>query len=729
MNLVIVESPNKIKKISQILGNKFKIMASVGHFRDLPSENMAVNTNTFEAEYKITKPKVVSDLKKSIKNIKCIYIATDPDREGEGIAWHLIQVLNLKYPHYKRMTFTEITPHALQIALKKADDDGRLNQNMADAYQARRIIDRVIGYTISPFLWKRIQGAKSAGRVQSVATRLIIDKERLIGEHKSEEKYVISGLFLTENKEEFKGKLDYVPEKYEESMRILELCKRNKFSVKDVSSKIVWNSPPPAFKTSVYQQEVGKRFGLSPKQAMSVAQKLFEKGKITYHRTDITKLSDYFCELARGYIINKFGEDFVGTLEKKESKGNAQGAHEAIRPTDINILFLDEEEFTDIEKKVYKMIWVRAVASLMAKEKCQRFTANISFECEYNFVSSYLLTLFLGFKILMEKEQSEENKIVMILKEGDNIFYEKIESKQTFTEPPKRYTEASFVKELENKNIGRPSTFANIVDTIQSRKYVLKKNDSPIYKNCIINTLEKGNITSNTSKTSFGDNKKRLFPTELGNTVTLFLSQNLEALMSYSYTSDLENDLDSISEGKQPWKNIARRVKSNLDTSLASIPEMTEEEKEEKKQQRTDRVIGMFEGKKMEFFMTRYGPCIKHMDTWYNLDKNIKNANEVSEEIALKVIQEKRQNIIQKKKEDEEFPTFECELNKKEGTLKVAKGQYGYYLRFVPKKGKGTKNDNYFLPKDMKEDEDAIKALTLKEMIKIVENVQEYRKK
>jgi DNA topoisomerase-1 len=812
MNLVIVESPNKIKKIQKILGNKFKIMASLGHFRDLPKSEMAIDfDNNFKPKYVITKNKVVSDLKKACQNKSCIYIATDPDREGEGIAFHLVQVLNLKYPKYRRMTFHEITPRAIQDALVTANQDGKLNMAMANAYQARRVIDRVVGYTVSPILWEHITGAKSAGRVQSIATRLILDKENIINEHKEETKFLISGTFNNEKVPEFKAKLEQIPKEHKEALNILELAKDSEFKVGDCKTKIVWHSPPGAFKTSVFQQEAGKRFGLTPKQSMGIAQKLYEKGLITYHRTDITKLSDYFIEKAKEYITSKYGEEYLSektkkfnpdkkTETKKNSDKNVQAAHEAIRPTDINKI--SPQDLSELEKKVYKMIWVRAVASLMAKEKCRRYTANILFSntTNYNFLASYLMTIFKGFKILTNEEETEDaNKVIVDLNKDDSVKYIKILSEQSFTEASKRYTEASLVKELENKGIGRPSTYASIVDTVQARKYVIKKNDSPVKKKCIIDTLSKGDISSKTIDKTFGDKKKRLFPTELGITTTNFLAKNLSTLMNYKFTAELENQLDEIANNQENWTDVVGNINDDMTSDINKIPKkvITEEEKKKKKERKEARNLGTYDNEKMEYIKTKYGPRVKWGDVWCNLADKYDDPKKVTEEIAVKAVKkqleknrlgklitfpytdgERKGNLIVSKGQygfygrfipDKGKPTKEDTFNlpddardseeeaseltleelvqcmmkkrnknkglisfnytdgKRKGKLIITKGQYGFYVKFIPDKGKPKKDDNFFLPKDIRDDEEMVASLTLEDLVEAVENTRKYR--
>ena len=498
VKLVIVESPAKIKKITSYLGNDFKVMASFGHFRDLPKKSMGIDLeNNYQATYEITNHKVVSELKKACGTASIVYLATDGDREGAGIAYHLLEVLKLSYPKAKRMVFNEITKAAIMAALAEADRDGKMNFNEVNSYKARRFIDKIVGFKSSPLIWKNVAGGKSGGRVQSVATKLIIDKEESVKKHAPEEKYNISGVFLTVENGKVHTTLKQIPKEHKEALEVLDLCKKAEFSISETNKVTVTHSPPPAFKTSVYQQEAGKRYSISPKDSMRIAQKLYEKGLITYHRTDVTRLSDQFKGDAKEYIIAKYGKEYLSdeiknfdpsspeektdSKKSKPGKKGEQAAHEAIRPTNVNVL--TDQSLEPKEKLMYKMIWVRAVGSLMAKEKCHRYTANITLSNsdKYWFTASYILTLFLGFKILNEKKEGDENNnILMTVKNGDSLKYETIEGNQSFTQPPKRFTESTLVKELENKGIGRPSTYATIISTIQTRKYTIRKKGDPI---------------------------------------------------------------------------------------------------------------------------------------------------------------------------------------------------------------------------------------------------------
>jgi DNA topoisomerase-1 len=732
MDVIIVESPNKISKITKILGGHYKVVASMGHIRDLPGKEIAVDLQTYKPEYVVTKKNVVSNLKKICSHAKCVFIATDPDREGEGIAMHIMQVLNLRYPKCRRMVFHEITPRAVKNALVHSQEGGTFDTNMSDAYQARRVIDRIVGYTVSPFLWKHVQGAKSAGRVQSVASKMVIEKEKAISDHKMEETFSIRGFFLCQEQEkyEIEAVLEQKPKDRDEALHVLHFCRDAVFNVKNLITETVQNAPPPPFKTSVLQQEAGKQLGLSPKNVMSIAQKLYEKGFITYHRTDTTTLSQYFIDMANEFILATYGEKYLSKKvsnnnkkgkpsKAKEQKTKEQASHEAIRPTKVNVIFLPGNA-NDLEKKLYRLIWIRAVGSLMAKEICERYRATIvlSNTDDYWFVATYLLTIFPGFKILyrdnnkkQQKKDAIKNEFVTRLKPGDQLFYQKIISTQGFIEPPKRYTESSLVKELENKGIGRPSTYASIIETIQKRNYVIKKASIPIPVECLVDTLEKnGKITSTKVKKTLGDKKYRLFPTEIGSKTTEFLNQNTATMMDYDFTCSLEKDLDSISEGKKKWKSVVKNIHEILTKELTLIPEP-------QKKTRQNCVVCTFENKPVEFFITRYGPCLKHDKKWYNLDSSYQSIEDIKERTAVAIIKS-----IRKSKAG--IVSYDCSIDNIKGNLKILKGPYGHYLRFSPAK-KGLKSQNFSISNEINK---PVSDLTLGECLEYVEASKKYRK-
>lgn len=717
--LVIVESPNKIKKIQSILGNEYKVMASSGHIRGLPKKSIGINLSNYEATYEITNYKIVNELKKSVKSVKTVYIATDPDREGEGIAWHLMEVLNLSHPKARRMAFNEITNTAIQNALVVANKDGKMNMDAVDSYKARCFVDKITGFKASPLLWKNVQGAKSAGRVQSVATELIVDRENIIKEHVPEEEYIISGIFLTKTDEKIYSNLHQKPKKHEEAIQILSICSKSTFSVSDVDKKSITHSPPQPFKTSVYQQEAGKRYGLSPKVAMSIAQKLYEKGKITYHRTDITRLSDQFKNEAKDYIISKYGIEYLSDSIKKnreeKKECGVQAAHEAIRPTNVNIPFLNEGHFQEIDKSIYHMIWVQAVSSLMANERCDKYSIRVVLSKTdiYWFVANYLLTTFSGFKILQKTESNEKNKILMSIQNNDILRYESIESRQTYTKPIQRFTESSLVKELENKGIGRPSTYATIISTIQKRNYVIKKQSTIEKKDCIQDTLKGGKITNKIIKVDIGDKKQRLFPTELGNSVTLFLLKNLELIMDYNFTSSLEKELDDILERKKNWFQVVDNMTKTLEKMINKIPP-TEKIKKEK----MSKIIGIFDEKKMEYNIGPYGPYVKYNKKCYSLPKECSDISLVTIEQAISAIKNNGKKYLFE---------YECSIDNVLGKIRGITGKFGNYIRFDSNDGE--KTVNYFLSKELKHNNDKVSKMSLDDCLKQVDYVKTYKNK
>jgi DNA topoisomerase-1 len=559
------------------------------------------------------------------------------------------------------------------------------------------------------------------------------------------EKYMITGTFVpTEAPEDqiVEAKLEQVPKTHETALEVLNLCAEAKFHVQGTKSVIVWHSPPPPYKTSVFQQDAGKRFGISPKDAMRVAQSLYEAGKITYHRTDTTNLSSEFKGKTKAYIVGKYGNEYLSDKmkkftgvdspkdEKKKKKGKKgeQAAHEAIRPTDVNVFALPADKFDSKARLIYRMIWVRAVASLMAKEKCRRYSVQImlSNSEKYWFIATYMVTLFPGFKILTnadkeveDPEEKKKNSCIPDLGDGRELSYVEILSRQTFSEPPKRYTESSLVKDLENKGIGRPSTYASIINTIQFRNYVKKQKSKTETKDCLHDILKNGKIKSKIAKTKFGDNKQRLFPTDLGVRVTAFLLDTLNYMMDYKFTSNLETQLDEIAEGDIEWKGCVGGVHHTLEDLMGkvAVPVVSDEQKAKYKQNKTDRTLGKHEGHQVEYFNGKFGPFVKYRGKCYSLlDKSKTDVSMVTLADGVEAINGKKALV-----------SHETEWDNRPGSLQIAKGPYGFYLKFVPKKGKSRKTDNFFLPKAMRDDEAAVSCLTLEECLKSAQNARDFR--
>jgi DNA topoisomerase-1 len=694
MNIVIVESPNKIKKISSILGNSYKVLASYGHIRDLDKKSISIDLKTFDAKYKITNNKALKQLQSSCLGASTIYLATDPDREGDGIAWHLQEILNVKYPKARRMTFNEITKSAILKALEIANKDGKININSVNSYKTRRFIDRIAGFKISPVLWKNITGAKSAGRVQSVASRIIIEKEIEIAKHRPEINYKFSGLFNNN----IESTLNKTIKIKDDSDTLLKKCKEAKFTVSNKSENIVYNNPPLPFKTSTYQQDAGIRYHMSPKESMSIAQKLYEKGKITYHRTDICRLSDYFKQKASEYIREKYGNEYLGENKIIGVKKGEQAAHEAIRPTNIELSFLPDK-FDKKEKLVYRMIWVRSVASLMSAEKCMKYSINIllSNETNYYFIATHLKTLFLGYKILTKEEENKKNVSIININNGDVLKYEKIESKENITQPEKRYTESMLVKELEKKGIGRPSTYASIINTIQDRRYVEKKKGDTDKKEITISTLKGNTITNKKQIVDMTDKTTRLYPTELGIEVTNFLVKNIPYLMEYEFTSNLENDLDLICNGNKEYKKVLGLFTDELLSTIKKIP------KQERK--KINRIVGEYKNSNIEFYVGKYGPFLKHNGKSYSLDKKYKKTEDICLEDAIKILTQKKYIF-----------EHEIEIDNKKGIVQGLKGPYGYYLKYLI----DGKTINKRVDKEYRNDLEKFRLLKKSEIIKFM---------
>ncbi|HNY36013.1 MAG TPA: type I DNA topoisomerase [Candidatus Pacearchaeota archaeon] len=555
-SLIIVESPTKANTIKKFLGAETSVLSSYGHIRDLPKSTLGVDVEKdFEVKYVIpTKArKNVNLLKKEVEKADTVYVATDPDREGEAIAWHLIEVLKLDKDKYKRISFHEITKPAIEEALKNPTE---LNLDLADAQQARRVLDRIVGYKLSPFLWKKVMRGLSAGRVQSVAVRLIVDRENEIKNFKPEEYWSITALLEKESKEQFEAILSKKDGKAISKMGIKtkdqgEDIKKEleaaKYSIASIEKKETKRTPLPPFTTSSLQQEGSKKLRYPAKMTMSVAQTLYEKGLITYHRTDSLNLSEQALHSAQNFINNKFGNNYH-QLRRFKTKGRAQEAHEAIRPTNIE----NEPDSLKIEdkyKKLYKLIWNRFVASQMTEAIFDSIKVEVKTDNNYTLQSNGSTLKFDGF--LKVYPMKFEEKTLPQLKEEENVDLVNIKPEQHFTQPPARYTEASLIKELEENEIGRPSTYAPIISTIQARNYVEK-------------------------------NKERRFePTEIGTTVNQILVEHFPQIVDIKFTANMEKELDEIAEGNENWKTILKDFYTPFNENLENKYNEVEKKKEE----------------------------------------------------------------------------------------------------------------------------------------------------
>lgn len=558
-NLVIVESPAKAKTIEGYLGKDFTVASSMGHVRDLPKGGGAIDIeNGFEPTYEISpdKKEVIEKLKKLADEAETVYLASDEDREGEAISWHLKEVLDLSDKKARRIVFTEITKKAILNALQNPRD---IDIDLVNAQQARRVLDRLVGYELSPILWKKIKTGLSAGRVQSVAVRLVVEREREITDFKVKSSFKVSAIFELEKGKQLVAEL---PERFDnekEALEFLESCNGATFSISDLQTKPSKRSPSPPFTTSTLQQEAARKLGFSVIQTMTVAQKLYEAGKISYMRTDSVNLSDEAREGAARQITSVFGKEYHQERQFKTKSTSAQEAHEAIRPTDFSVTDpgMDRNAY-----RLYDLIWKRALASQMADAELEKTTATISISTNSRtLVATGEVVKFDGFlKVYMEsgdeEEDEEKGKVLPPLTIGQDLKLDQMVARQVFTRHPPRYTEASLVKKLEEMGIGRPSTYAPTISTIQKRGYVVKESRDGVERKYKVLTLEKGKIATREETEITGAEKNKLFPTNTAMIVNDFLVEHFPDITDYSFTSEIEQDFDEIASGKLKWKKM-----------------------------------------------------------------------------------------------------------------------------------------------------------------------------
>ena len=562
-NLVIVESPGKIKKIQDALGSGYIVKASIGHIRDLDESGLSIDIkNGFKPEYVIPadKKKVVSDLKKAAKEASAIWLASDADREGEAISWHLFETLDLKDKNTKRIVFQEITKTAILEAIKNPRD---IDMNLVDAQQARRVLDRLVGFELSPVLWRKIQPKLSAGRVQSVALRLIVDREREILAFNHEAYYKVEALFHPEGTPEntlVKATLDTRFPDMESAQAYLEKCIGATFTICDINEKEGNRYPAPPFTTSTLQQEAARKLRMSVSQTMSIAQRLYESGYITYMRTDSTNLSALALGAAKKFICDNFGEEYSNPRQYKTKNKGAQEAHEAIRPTFIDNTTI---EGTPQEKKLYELIWKRTVASQMADARVLRTDIKVaSDKSSEKFNVQATQVLFDGFlKLYIEStDEPQQDDDAVILPEmhiGDIMTSNEIKADCKYTAAPSRYTDASLIKKLEELEIGRPSTYSPTITTLTKARGYVVKGDKPGEKHQVTNlTLKNGKIKSSVKTETVGAEKNRLLPQEIGMIVTDYLVKNFESILDYGFTANVEKDFDKIADGELVWNNV-----------------------------------------------------------------------------------------------------------------------------------------------------------------------------
>ncbi len=754
-NLVIVESPAKAKTIERFLGKEFMVKSSMGHVMDLEKKGLGVDIDKgFEPKYTISedKKKIVTDLKKIAKQAEMIWLATDEDREGEAISWHLYKALGLNDEHTRRIVFHEITKNAIKKAI---DNPRNIDKNLVHAQQARRVLDRLVGFELSPLLWKKVKPALSAGRVQSVAVRLIVEREEEIANFKPEAAFRITaqmkvntkegeGIFTAELPKRFKTK--------EEARQFLEKCSSADFTVESIETKPAKKSPAPPFTTSTLQQDASRKLGFSVANTMRVAQQLYEAGLITYMRTDSLSLSNMALTTAKKEIENTYGEKYVKTRQFTTRSKGAQEAHEAIRPTYINNT---EIKGTSAQQKLYDLIWKRTIASQMSDAQIERTTVKINISgMDEKLSASGEVIKFDGFlKVYIESTEDENSEkksgILPPLKEGDKPDMVEMNAEQKFSQAPWRYSEASLVKKLEELGIGRPSTYAPTISTIQNREYIVKGTSEGTNREYLTLKLKNGSVTEKKKTEKTGRDKGKLVPTDIGKLVNKFLIQFFDNIIDYNFTARVEKHFDEIAKGNEVWNDMIedfyedfhKQVKETEDTKKFSgerllgkdpksgknvyvkmgrygpVVQIGETESDEKPrfaglkagqslesinlEEALDlfnypRTIGSYEGEDIMVSIGRYGPYIKHKKQFFSIGKKEDPAM-VDQERAIEIIEQKR-----KLDKEKVIKTFD------EEGMQILRGPYGPYISF--------KKNNYRIPKSKDPSQ-----LTLDDCRKIIE--------
>ncbi len=746
-NLVIVESPAKAKTIGNFLGKDFSVKSSFGHIRDLKEKDFSINVeDNYSPIYTVPsdKKKLVTELKKEAKEATTVWLASDEDREGEAIAWHLSEELQLPKEKTKRIVFHEITKDAILNAIENPRD---INLHLVDAQQARRVLDRIVGFKASPILWKKIKPSLSAGRVQSVAVRLIVEREREIQNFKAETSFKVSAIFEKAedktNNVKIKAELQNRFKTKKEAFDFLELCKTADFKVDNIVTKPTKKSPAPPFTTSTLQQEASRKLGYSVSQTMRIAQQLYEAGKITYMRTDSVNLSNLAYNTAKKQIVENLGEEYLQIRKYKSKSLGAQEAHEAIRPTYIENQTIDGSAQ---EKRLYELIWKRTIASQMSDAKFEKTTATISLSnSDKHFIATGEVLIFDGFLHVYMESNDEENEntetiILPPLKSGDKLVRNLISAQERFSQKPPRYTEASLVQKMEELGIGRPSTYAPTISTIQKRAYVERKDIVNEEKNYTLLSLSKNDIKEEIKSTKNSIEKKKLIPTDIGCVVNDFLMINFSKIMDYHFTANVEKEFDEIAAGKIIWtksidtfykdfiedvekaaqktdKKVGERelgidpksgkpvyVKIGRYGAVAQIGSASDQEKPTfaalQNGQSIETItleealnlfklpmnIGIFENENVSVAVGRFGPYIKYGNTFVSIPKD-ENPLEITLKRATELILEKRSSD-----KNREIKKFE-----NEGIL-ILNGRYGPYISYKKKNFKIPKNVE---PKDL----------------------------
>jgi DNA topoisomerase-1 len=732
-NLLIVESPAKAKTIEGYLGKDFTVKSSYGHIRDLVKSEDAIDiANNFEQKYEVPadKKQVVSDLKKLAKEAETVWLASDEDREGEAISWHLFETLGLKDSNTKRIVFHEITKPAI---LQAIENPRKIDYNLVNAQQARRVLDRLVGFELSPVLWKKVKPSLSAGRVQSVAVRLIVEREREINKFQSEAAFKIVAIF-GKSKEAFKAELPERFSKQEDAEKFLQDCIAANFNVSSLDTKPTKRAPAAPFTTSTLQQEASRKLGYSVSRTMSIAQKLYESGHITYMRTDSVNLSDLALNAAAQEIISAYGDKYHQQRKYKTKSAGAQEAHEAIRPTYFNQHSIDGD---NSEKRLYELIWKRAIASQMSEAQFEKTTAKISISTRNEeLIANGEVMRFDGFlKVYLESkdddddaQQDGENGILPPLTKGQQLALQEMSATERFSRPPARYTEASLVKKLEELGIGRPSTYAPTISTIQNRGYVVKEEREGKIRNYRVLTLQNGSIAKEEKSENTGAEKGKLFPTDIGAVVNDFLVNYFKGIVDFHFTAKVEKEFDEIAQGMKEWTDMIRsfynpfhqNVESTIQTAdkatgerelgtdpvsgkkvsvrigrygpFVQVGENASENDSNKPLYASLRAgqsietitledalelfklpkkAGVFEDKEMTVAIGKFGPYIRHNSAFYSLPKGV-DPLDVTEETAIEIIQDKR-----KKDAEKVIKTFA-----EDAAVKVLNGRFGPYIEF-----------------------------------------------
>ena len=602
-NLVIVESPAKAKTIEKFLGKDYTVKSSYGHVRDLAKKNFGIDiNNNFKPEYIVLpdKKKIITELRKEVKSADTVLLASDEDREGEAIAWHLFEVLKLKNKDTKRIVFNEITKNAITNAV---ENPGEINYDLVNAQQARRILDRLVGFELSSVLWRKVQSKLSAGRVQSVAVRLLVERERDINSFKATVSYKVSGEFYSSDKKQsFKAEL---AQKFKTEKEVLDFFKKlnnPEYYVADIEKKPSKRTPSAPFTTSSLQQEAGRRFGFPVGKTMRIAQKLYEAGYITYMRTDSVNLSSLALNTARDTIIKEYGEKFYKKRTYKTKSKNAQEAHEAIRPTYIQNKSING---TGDEERLYDLIRKRTLASQMADAQFERTNITVKIKnLDYKFTASGEVMIFPGF--LKIYTASNEDTLLPPLKKGEELNASYLEAVEQFSKYPPRYTEAALVKQLEEKGIGRPSTYAPTISTIEKRGYMVKESRPGTEKEILHILYKDGKITEKEERKIFGAEKNKLFPTDIAMVVTDFLKDNFQNIIDYNFTANVEKQFDEIADGKIVWYKM-------IDTFYNDFHKKIETTIEYAERNAGERILGIDPetGKQVSVRLAKFGPVVQ----------------------------------------------------------------------------------------------------------------------